>query len=385
MACFGLSRSLALLGIDITFVLPRRYPFERLSCNLLFAEEFGSISLRHVDTLLTPYITSSDYQLLQSNAPDGFYGSGLIDEVYRYAGVGGVIASQTPHDVIHAHDWLSFLAGIEAKQRSGKPLVVHIHATEFDRVGNGPVNSQVFNIEKEGMEKADRIVAVSQFTKDKIVEHYGIHPDKIIVVHNGVDEADFLAETTTPVFVQRLKASGQKIVLFVGRITLQKGPDYFVEVAKEIVKHVPNTHFVVSGSGDMEGAMIQSVARAGMSSLFLYTGFLRGDDLSAVYRAADLFIMPSVSEPFGIAPLEAVMYGAPVLMSRQAGVAEVLSRALKSDFWDIHDMANKAVAVLRHPSLQNDLSTGAREQIKGISWREAAEKCRGVYNKLVQA
>lgn len=385
VACFGLSRSLASFGVDLTFVLPRRYPFDGVPCDLLFAEEFGSISLRHVDTLLTPYINSNEYHLLKSDSKDGFYGSGLIDEVYRYAGVAGSIASKTPHDVIHAHDWLSFLAGIEAKKRSGKPLVVHVHATEFDRVGSGSVNAQVYAIEKEGMEKADRVIAVSQFTKNLIVEHYGIDEKKITVVHNGVDEQDFVTETSTPVFLRRLKDMGEKIVLFVGRITLQKGPDYFVEVAKEILQHAPNTYFVVAGSGDMEGAMLQAIARAGLSQRFLCTGFLRGDDLSSIYGAADLFIMPSVSEPFGIAPLEAVMYGAPVLISKQAGVSEVLSSALKSDFWDIHDMANKAVAVLRHPSLQHDLSSGAREQIKGISWKEAAEKCIAMYNKLVHA
>lgn len=382
VACLGLTRALRRLNIDITFVLPKRFSFpEKDSLSLLFADSYGEISFRGVDTLLTPYQSAGEYDLLRQGAP-GLYGQGLIEEVLRYAAVAGAIAEDSPHDVIHAHDWLSFPAGIEAKRRSGKPLIVHVHATEFDRVGNGPVNSRVFSIERQGMMEADRVVAVSEYTKHIIVERYGIPAEKVAVVHNGIDEVDFIGEPSIPLFLERVRSQGGKVVLFVGRITLQKGPDYFVQVAKRTLRYVPDVFFVVSGSGDMEGQMIRSVAREGLSDRFIFTGFLRDGELAGVYASADLFIMPSVSEPFGIAPLEAAMYGTPVLISKQAGVSEVLSHALKADFWDIEDMTDKVVSVLRHESLRDHLATGSKSELKCITWNEAAEKCIMLYNQV---
>ncbi len=383
VACWGLTRALGNLDISVTFVLPKRFPFSDGHCPLVFGDDHGDISLRGVDTLLTPYITSSRYALLRGSSVDGFYGHSLLEEVLRYSGVAKKIAREVPHDVIHAHDWLSFLAGIEAKRQSGKPLVVHVHATEFDRVGTGPVNQAVYDTERKGMEEADRVVAVSQYTKDIIVKHYGIAENKISVVHNGIDETDFVSETTTPLFIERVKKDGNKVVLFVGRLTLQKGPDYFVKIAQKVVEHFPNVYFVVSGSGDMEGDVIQSVAKAGLSSRFIFTGFLRGEELSAVYSSADLYIMPSVSEPFGITPLEAVIHDTPVIISRQAGVSEVLKNALKADFWDVDDISDKVVSILTHNSLHNSLRNDARIEVKQIGWKEAAEKCILLYKGLV--
>jgi len=381
VACLGLTRALSELGLDITFVLPKRVPIESSHCKLCFADSYGAISLRKVDTCLTPYITSDQYGKMKGRVP-GMYGETLFDEVLRYSLLARDIARDTDFDIIHAHDWLSFLAGVEAKKVSGKPLVVHVHATEFDRVGNGPVNQFVYDIEREGLGEADKIIAVSHFTKNILVEKYGVPAEKIEVVHNGIDERDFVAETSVPEFVSRLKKTGKKIVLFVGRITLQKGPDYFVKVAKKVTEYLKDVYFVVSGSGDMEGRMIEDVARAGLSEKFVFTGFLRGSELDSIYHSADLYIMPSVSEPFGIAPLEAVMQGAPALISRQSGVSEVLTHSLKADFWDIDDMANKAIAVLEHPALQKTLSKHSRKQAKDISWNEAAQKCILLYNEL---
>lgn len=385
VACWGLTRALSDFDVAVTFVLPKRFPFNKSSCNLVFAETYGDISLRGVDTLLTPYITSEKYKTLRSKSSDGFYGHGLLDEVLRYAGVAGAIADDEPHDVIHAHDWLSFPAGMEAKRKSGKPLVVHVHATEFDRVGNGSVNQAVYDIEREGMHAADRIVAVSQFTKDRIVKSYGIDPEKVVVVHNGIDEVDFLTETTTPVFIERLKKAGHRIVLFHGRITLQKGPDYFVKAAQRVLEYIPDTYFVISGSGDMEGQMIQQVVQAGISDHVIFTGPLWGEERDAVYRSADLYVMPSVSEPFGITPLEAAIQSTPTLISKDAGVNEVLGHSLQVDFWDTDEMANKIVSVLSHNSLRGHLSAGARQDVKKIHWKKAAEKCIMLYKSLISA
>lgn len=381
VACWGLTRALVELGLDVTFVLPKRVPIEESHCKLCFADSYGTISLRKVDTFLTPYITSDQYGKLKGRVP-GMYGETLFDEVLRYALLARDIARDTDFDVIHAHDWLSFLAGIEAKKVSDCPLVVHVHATEFDRVGSGPVNQFVYDIEREGLEFADRIVAVSQFTKNIIIQKYGIPETKIQVVHNGIDEREYVSETNTPEFIGSLKKSGKKVVLFVGRITLQKGPDYFVQVAKKVSEFVKDAYFVVAGSGDMEGRMIEDVARAGLGDKFIFTGFLRGSELDSIYHSADLYIMPSVSEPFGIAPLEAVMQGTPALISRQSGVSEVLTHSLKADFWDIDDMANKVISVLEHPALQKTLSRHSRKEAKGISWNEAAQKCILLYNEL---
>lgn len=380
VACWGLTKALTNLGIEVKFVLPKKFDIKNSHCKILFADPSG-ISIIGVNSLLSPYITSEEYELKKGVTGD-FYGHSLQEEVLRYALLSRDLALSQEFDVIHAHDWLSFLAGIEAKKVSGKPLVVHVHATEYDRVGSGEVNRFVYDIEKKGMETADRIIAVSQFTKDILTDKYGIDEDKINVVHNGIDEGDYISETGTPEAVKRLKAHGNKIVLFVGRITLQKGPDYFVKMARRVLEHYPNVYFVVSGSGDMEGRVIQEVARLGISTRFIFTGFLRGEDLNSVYRSADIYIMPSVSEPFGITPLEAVANGAPALISKQAGVAEVLTHTLRVDFWDTDEMANKVVSALKHESLRKTLGENSKEELKRINWNEAAQKCIMLYNEL---
>ncbi len=381
VACWGLTKALAELGIDVVFVLPKSVPIGATHCNMRFADSYGEISFRKIETCLTPYITSAQFMNMKGRVV-GMYGGSLFDEVLRYAELARDIVRDETFDVIHAHDWLSFLAGIEAKKMTGKPLVVHVHATEFDRVGGGSVNQFVYEIEREGMHYADRVVAVSQFTKNIIIEKYGVPEEKITVVHNGVEEKNFIGVVGVPEFVRQLKKNGKKIVLFVGRITLQKGPDYFVNIAKRVSEYMDNVYFVVSGSGDMEGKMIEDAARSGIAEKFIFTGFLRGDELDSVYRSADMYIMPSVSEPFGIAPLEAVQQGVPTLISRQSGVSEVLSHALKADFWDIDDMASKVVGVLEHKSLQKTLREFSLKEVTKINWKEAAQKCILLYNKF---
>lgn len=378
-ACLGLTRALARLGVDVLFVLPKKLALDVDHCKILFADP--SLTLLSFNSLLVPYISAEEYVQLRGKGA-GRWSHSLQEEVVRYALLSRDIARNEHFDVIHAHDWLSFMAGIEAKRVSGKPLVVHVHATEFDRVGPGPISQFVYEVERRGMDEADWVIAVSEFTKRIIVDRYRVPERKIQVVHNGVDESDYLKETATPEVVKRLKDEGNSIVLFVGRITLQKGPDYFVRVAERILEFEPNVYFVIAGSGDMEGKIIEEVARLRLTDRFIFTGFLRGDDLHKVYRAADVYIMPSVSEPFGIAPLEAITHGVPTLISREAGVAEVLTHTLRVDFWDIDEMANKVVALLRHPELRKTLCLHAREELKRINWNEAAKKCVMLYNEL---
>ncbi len=247
------------------------------------------------------------------------------------------------------------------------------------RGGQG-VNKEVYGIERMAMEQADGIIAVSNFTKQKIVEHYGIPAWKIEVVHNGVDECDYID------FVNRftnLRKAGNKIVLYAGRITIQKGPEYFLRAAKRVLDFDPHVLFVVAGGGDMERQMLMEAANLGISDKVLFTGFLRGDDWTSIFTVVDLFVMPSVSEPFGIAPLESIIGGTPVLISKQSGVSEVLSHALKVDFWDTEDMANKILSVISHRSLWETLWGNSREEVKKVTWDSASKKCVDYYEKIL--
>ncbi len=400
VACKGIVDTLCSRGADVTFVLPKKVPIGSASKNVVFADKtMNSVNTKEVDVLLMPYVTSESYKehlyedIIEGNVKkrkrkenrSAQYAGTLIGEVYRYGELAGDVADETEHDVIHAHDWLSFEAGIAAKEASGKPLVAHIHATEFDRSGE-KVNQDIYDIERRGMHLADKVVSVSNFTKNILIERYGVPESKITVVHNGIndqDYADALEESPASV-VSGLKEHGYKIVLFVGRITFQKGPDYFVKMAAKVRKYEPNTFFVVCGSGDMEKQMIREVASARMSDRFIFAGFLRGEALNTVYRAADMYIMPSVSEPFGLTPLEAMIQDTPVLISHQAGVSEVVNHALKANFWDVDEMTNKVVSVLRNPSLQQCLRANGRIEVTGIDWNSAGEKILGIYRSLAR-
>ncbi len=380
-ACFGLTRALAREEVDVLFVLPKRVGVATDHARLIFADD-RPITVREVTSSLTPYVTGSQYEAMLTPEERSLYGPTLLDEVRRYAVRAGEIAKKEQFDIIHAHDWLSFLAGLEAKKVSGKPLVLHMHATEFDRTGGQGMNTEVFQIEQMAMMRADRVVAVSNYTKEKIVSQYGVHPDKVMVVHNGIDEEDYSYSADR---LESLRAHGTKIVLFTGRLTVQKGPEYFIRAAKRVLDFCPNTIFVIAGSGDLEYRLMREAAHLGISDKVLFAGFVRGRELDALYRSADLFIMPSVSEPFGITPLESVINGTPVLVSKQSGVAEVLTHALKADFWDTDEMANKIVATLRHDTLRDTLRDHSQTEVKRLTWREAARKCVDIYHDLLVA
>ena len=395
VACEGLVKALTQKGLEIIFVLPKKLDYKPALCRFIFASEpapkkskkIKSLQTRVIDSPIYPYITSGVYfeaiEILKDRLGPGqklIYGSDLVSEVARYAEEAKIIALNEDFDLIHAHDWLCYPAGIEAKRLTRKPLVVHIHATEFDRTGGQSVNQQVYEIEKRGFEEADLIIAVSQFTKDKVVEYYGIKPEKIRVVHNAVDCEGF-SKTAEKVFA--LKKAGKKIVLFVGRLTIQKGPDYFLRAAKKVLERRPETLFVIAGSGDMEAQLIEEVAAFNIAENVLFAGFVRGKELAQLYQLADLYVLPSVSEPFGITPLEALVAGTPVLISKQAGVGEVITHCLRADFWDINEMANKILAVIDYPELKEALSEGGLKEVKNIVWEDTGEKCLEVYREAL--
>ena len=378
-ACEGLTRALDARGARVIFVLPKRVGVKADFVRFRFAD-LERVKFRTVPGLLYPYLTSEAYVRERAAAGAGaIYGAGLLDEVWAYAARARAIAATEKFDIIHAHDWLAFPAGLAAKAMSGKPLIVHVHATEFDRTGGNGVNQEVYAIEQAGLRGADAIYAVSQWTKNILIERYGVVPEKIRVVHNGVAEN---SPAALPGVLTEVKQAGFKIVLFVGRITLQKGPDCFVQLAKRVLAEAPKTYFVMAGSGDMEGQVMRAVATFGLSDRFIFPGFLRGEELARLYRAADVYVLPSVSEPFGITPLEALQHGAPVIVSKQSGVAEVLRHALKVDFWDIEEMSNQLLAVLRYPALGETLAENGRREAAGVTWDLAAAKCLAGYREL---
>ncbi len=379
VACFGLTKALAKKNTQIIFVLPRK--LNNISAGFLRIVDPGTkYSSSYVfDSPINPYITEKKYNSFFFSHKTNYYGKNLFDEVMRYADFGGKVATKENFDIIHAHDWLSFGAGIQAKIKSGKPLVAHIHATEYDRGGGCGINPLVYKLEKEGMEFADKVVAVSNFTKNIVIKHYGISPEKIEVVHNGID---FKKNISVAANIHKIKEANKRVVLFVGRLTLQKGPDYFVETARKICEHLKDIYFIISGSGDMEEQLIERVASYGISDRVFFTGFLRGESLKKIYKMSDIFVMPSVSEPFGITPLESIINGTPVLISKQSGVSEVLSNVLKVDFWDVDEMANKIITTLNQEPLSKTLKENSREDVKDVTWEKAAQKCLNIYNSL---
>jgi len=378
-ACEGLTRALSDKGVKTIFVLPKKVGVNADFLDFRFAN-LQNVKFKPVPGLLYPYLTPEGYLKELASGGNDIYGLSLLEEVRLYALRARAIAKREKFDVIHAHDWLTYPAGIMTQEVSNKPLVAHVHATEFDRGGGQGVNSDVYQIERMGIHRADKIIAVSNYTRNKLINFYGADPDKVAVVYNGIDETD---QRALPGMLAEVKRMGDKIVLFAGRITLQKGPEYFIRAAKKVLEVNPKVRFVVAGSGDMERQVMMEAAYLGISDKILFAGFLRGDELNAAYQAADLYVLPSVSEPFGITPLEAIMNGTPVLLSKQSGVSEVISHALKVDFWDIDDMAHKILSVLAHEPLKSTLSQHSREEIRRLTWSAAAHACIQIYQSLL--
>jgi glycogen(starch) synthase len=382
VACYGLARALSQSNVELEFVLPHQVDVSADFLHFIFAD-LKNVKLIQVPSLLYPYVTSTSYlKRLSQLSGHQIYGSSLLEEVERYAEEAKRIASDTQFDVIHAHDWLSFGAGVEAKETTGKPLVVHVHATEYDRTGGGSIDPRVYAIEREGIRRADRVIAVSNYTKRIIADHYDVDPNKITVVHNGIDAEGYEVNAQMLEGLASFKKMGYKIILYVGRITLQKGVDYFLHAAKMVHDRDPKTLFVVAGSGDMQNQIIRQTAELGLSNCVLFAGFVRGTELSRLYRSADLFVMPSVSEPFGLTALESMLHGTPVIVSKQSGVAEVVSSAMTVDFWDTQEMANKILGVVGYDSLQKTMAINGLRDAHRNGWSNAARKVIQIYNSL---
>lgn len=381
MACFALTEALLRDGIEVIFVLPHSQPISG-NGRFVFADDTQvNVRVRYVHSAMLPYMSATASVEVYDRIGKRVSVSTIIEQVYVYAQQAERIAREEVFDIIHAHDWTSYLAGIVAKHVSGKPLIVHTHATAFDQAGGGNVDPQVYDIEKKAFREADSIVVVSNYTRDVIIQKYDADPEKITVIHNGceVDEP-----TRHPPILTELKAQGKKLVLYHGRITIQKGVDYFVNAARKVVDYDPSVVFIISGKGDMEAQIMQQVSALGLSSNVIFAGALWYDERDQMYQNVDLVVMPSVSEPFGLVPLEAMRHGTPALISKQSGVSEVVSHVLKVDFWDVDQMANKILAALRYPVMREQLIQEGKKEIGRLSWASVATKVRALYRRIIK-
>lgn len=384
VACYGLTRELLQNGVEVIFVLPKTQDITG-GAKFLFADQERLVKIRHTDVSLQPYQQAGSLV----NVIVGYDKEGkpiirsrtIIEEVHRFAHQASLIAREEAFDIIHAHDWTSFLAGVAAKIVSGKPLILHVHATSFDQAASENVDPEIYKIERECFALADKIITVSEYTRNIVVNKHGVSPEKVVVVHNGCEthEPPRLPQTLT-----ELKRQGKKIVLYHGRISIQKGVDYFVKAARRVVDVDPDVVFVISGWGDMKTKIIEMVGAMGLSQHVLFAGALWEEERDRMYQSADLVVMPSVSEPFGLVPLEALQHGTPSIISKQSGVAEVLSHVLKVDFWDTEEMANQILSSLRYPVIRQQIVKEGRWQMQSMSWRHAADKIRRIYQNLLQ-
>ena len=397
-ASYGLTKGMYDNGdMDITFVIPKPWGDEERSFARIVGANCVPVAWRDVSydyvqsrigNVMDPQLyfdlrdhIYADFNYMGTNDLGCIEFSGrnpdnLLEEINNYSIMAGVIARTVDFDVIHSHDWLTYPAGIHAKQVTGKPLVIHVHATDFDR-SRGNVNPTVFAIEKDGMTNADHIITVRNLPRQTVIEKYGINPDKVTTVHNAVEP---LSEEIRSIKMQKGK---DKVVTFLGRITMQKGPEYFVEAASRVLAKTHNVRFVMAGSGDMMEKMIRLAADRDIADRFHFTGFLKGRQVYEMLAASDVYIMPSVSEPFGISPLEAMQMGVPSIISKQSGCAEILENVIKVDYWDINALADSIYAIIKYPALYNHLRDKGLAEIDTIQWKKAGAKVIDIYHKVI--
>lgn len=405
-ACYGITKGLAKQNVNVLFVVPKTFGNEdgRFTTlqdageipskymNLTSNEYWNRVQYTEIPANMLPYSdfgteisASADSEKLiddeYSGKSDflpftGKYDTDLWNEIDRYSKVTSILARAEDYDIIHAHEWLTFPAAISAKKISSKPLIVHIHATEFDR-NNGHIRKEIFDIEKRGMDISDKIITVSNYTRNIVIKEYGICPGKVVTVHNGVEQNNITA------FSKSEKHPDEKIVTFLGRITYQKGPEYFIDAAYKVLQKQNNIKFVMAGSGDLMEKVVRQAERLGISSSVAFPGFLRREGIRKLFSQTDLYVMPSVSEPFGISSLEALQSEVPVIISKQSGVSEVLRNAIKVDYWDINALSDAIYGVLNYKSLSDILSSNGSKEVNGLLWENTGKKIFDIYKTLV--
>jgi glycogen synthase len=378
VACYQLCKALSTKNVDIEFILPYK---AKHNVNFM---RINSAQPKGVEEIIASGIAYDSYKYVKSDGTIEW-----VDIYGQQAAYEHAVARMVKHakfDIIHAHDWLTFRAGIRAKQISGKPLILHVHSIERDRAGGNSGNPMVREIEYMSMLLADRVIAVSNLTKQAIVDDYKIPADKIDVVHNSMDLDDFeeLSGDTSYAYLEALKKQGWRVVVNIGRITIQKGLTNLLYAAKIVVEKNPKTIFLIVGSGDQERELLELAAQLGISRNVIFTGFQRGKRWRDAYAIGDLFVMPSVSEPFGLTPLEAAGYGTPSLISRQSGVSEVIQNCLKIDYWDVREMANQITAVVQNDGLRDELHANIYKEYVRLSWHDAAHKLVDTYRRHLE-
>ena len=401
-ASFGLTRGMAMQpDMDITFCIPKPWGDEDQSFLKIVGVNHVPVVWKDVDStyvekqMAKAGMNAEQYYRYRDHIYADFsyrhvddlgcmefsgrYPDNLLEEINNYSIVAGVIARAEQYDIIHAHDWLTYPAGIHAKNVSGKPLVIHVHATDYDR-SRGNVNPDVYAIEKNGMDNADHIITVSNLTRQTVIEKYHQDPAKVTTVHNAVEplSPEILA-------IQDKKGVKDKVITFLGRITMQKGPEYFVEAAAKVLAKAPHARFVMAGSGDMMNQMIRLAASRPISDRFHFTGFMKGKQVYEVLKASDVYVMPSVSEPFGISPLEAMQCGVPSIISKQSGCAEILDYAVKVDYWDIEALADAMYSIITYPAMHEFLKVEGKKEVDNIKWEYAGQKVRRIYDMVIES
>lgn len=368
VACYNMCKSMSKQNLSIDFAVP--YSAEH-KIDFMNVKPVINQSIKEIQK------SGLAYESFKYIYKDGSISQiSLMEQVEFYSNQIPEVIKNTNYEIIHAHDWLTFKAAIRAKDILNKPLIAHVHATEFDRSGGQSGNKLVHEIEYMGLISADEIIAVSELTKKLIVDKYSIPSSKIKVIHNSIDIDEFcnLDETNAYVYLEQMKRLGYKVVSNIGRITIQKGLVNLLQAAKMVLEKHPKTFFLIVGSGDQYEELIELSAELGISQNIIFTNFQRGKNLRDAFKIADLFVLPSISEPFGLTALESMAYKTPVLVSRQSGVSETINNCLKVDFWDIREMANKIIACVSQNALRNELSKQGYNEISSFSWDHTADK-----------
>jgi len=399
-ASYGLTKGMSTQeDMQITFCIPKPWGDEDQSFLKIIGMNstpivWKDVNWDYVNNRIGGYMDPQDYYDLRNHIYADFnymhtndlgciefsgrYPDNLQEEINNYSIVAGVVARQQQFDIIHSHDWLTYPAGIHAKQVSGKPLIIHVHATDFDR-SRGNVNPTVYSIEKNGMDHADHIMCVSELTRQTVIHKYHQDPKKVSTVHNAVSPL-----SKEIIDIEPKNCTKEKIVTFLGRITMQKGPEYFVEAAAMVLHKTKNIRFVMAGNGDMMNQMIRLVAERGIADRFHFPGFMKGKQVYEVLKASDVYIMPSVSEPFGISPLEAMQVSVPTIISKQSGCAEILNNCIKTDYWDIHAMADAIYSICTYPAMYEYLKVEGKKEVDEIKWENVGYRVRSIYDSVLQ-
>ena len=408
-ACYGLTKSLSQIDdLEVTFVVPKKYGDEDLpnitfigadqipviQQQIHFDDSNAKLEYYAIHSQLIPYLGTAEFESLNNEKKvsenrfievteegkvlfAGGYGFSLFQEIEYYSVVGEKLARELAFDVIHVHDWMCYPAGVAAKLASGKPLVAHIHSTEFDRCGQA-VNPAICMIEKEGLEKADKIIAVSNFTRSIVIRNYGIDRRKVITIHNAVEPTNYSAELFSKPY------SADKVVTFLGRITAQKGPGYFVDAAFLVIQKYKNVRFIMAGKGDLLQEMKQKVTDLRISGFFQFPGFVADEEIPELFLSSDIFVMPSVSEPFGIVALEAMQAGVATVVSNQSGVSEVVKNVIKVDYWDTRALANAIIHLLENTKFRKQNEKKGKTEVQKLIWENTALKVYKVYERLIK-